>query len=239
MRRLRHVVLGLSTLAVIAAGGCFGLFQASQSVPDFYAEALSRSGESADQAGDALEQQMVTLHNELQSGESWELQMSDQQVNGWLATDLKQKFPQLLPAEIVEPRVVFREDAAHVACRLDTGKMSTVLSLKLQAYLTEQPNEVAIRIAHVRAGLLPVPLTQLLDRISATALASGLSLRWSQVEGDPVALVTLPTDRDDLRSGVLLEKLAVSPGMLCVAGIADADQPRVAESTAEISRSQR
>ena len=149
--------------------------------PDFYAEALSRSGESADQAGDALEQQMVTLHNELQSGESWELQMSDQQVNGWLATDLKQKFPQLLPAEIVEPRVVFREDAAHVACRLDTGKMSTVLSLKLQAYLTEQPNEVAIRIAHVRAGLLPVPLTQLLDRISGhgagfrpfTALVAG------------------------------------------------------------------
>jgi hypothetical protein len=227
---LRRLFIVLMAMVLIGASSMFGLYRASQSVPEFYELAIEQETAAADRAGDELERQVVAMANDLEAGEHWELALTDEQINGWLATDLREKFPQLLPREVQEPRVAFKDRAAHVACRLDTGRVSTVLSLKLETYLTDQPNEIAVRVQRVRAGLLPVPLTKILDQITAVALQSGVSLRWSQRDGDPVALVAFPTQRPELRPGVVLQRLEVGSGELLVSGRADADEPRVART---------
>jgi hypothetical protein len=241
VRRYRPILLLLAALSIFAAFSSLGLYRASQSVPDFYEEALQFDHQAANIAGEELEQKVVALHNELEAGPNWELCLTDQQVNGWLAADFIEKFPSLLPPEVKEPRVSFQDNAAHVACRVDSGKMSSVLSLKLQAYLTDQPNEIAVRVSQVRAGMLPVPLAKVLDRVSAAALKSGFHLRWAQQDGDPVAVVALPTERPDVRNDVLVETLQIGSGLLRIAGSA-ADEPqspaRVAEASAESVKSQ-
>jgi hypothetical protein len=107
--------------------------------------------------------------------------------------------------------------------------------------LTDQPNEIAVRVSQVRAGMLPVPLAKVLDRVSAAALKSGFHLRWAQQDGDPVAVVALPTERPDVRNDVLVETLQIGSGLLRIAGSA-ADEPqspaRVAEASAESVKSQ-
>jgi hypothetical protein len=205
MHRIRRFGFFGITVAGLVAASVVGLYRASQSVPDFYETALELESVAAGQAGDALERQVVEMANDLEEGDRWELVLTDQQVNGWLATDLTEKFPHLLPPQLQQPRVAFQGKTTFVACQLNSGKVSTVLSLQLDPYLTQRPNEIAVRVRRVRAGMLPVPLTKLLDQISEAAHRSGLSLRWSQVDGDPVALVALPVERPEIRSGVMLE----------------------------------
>ncbi len=47
----------------------------------------------------------------------WSAVFTDEQINGWLAADLPEKFPQLLPPEIQDPRVVFAPGQLQLACR--------------------------------------------------------------------------------------------------------------------------
>jgi hypothetical protein len=237
MHRIRRFGFLGVTVAVLVAASVVGLYRASQSVPDFYETALEIESDAAGQAGDELERQVVAMANDLQEGERWELVLTDQQVNGWLATDLTEKFPELLPPQLQQPRVSFQDETTYVACQLHSGKVTTVLSLQLDPYLTQQPNEIAVRVRRVRAGMLPVPLTKLLDQISDAARRSGLSLRWSQEDGDPVALLALPVERPEIRSGVLLEQLDVATGALVVSGTADERTKADSSSVAHQARS--
>ena len=59
-----------------------------------------------------------------------------------------------------------------------------------------EPDVLALRIRHARAGALPLPLGEVLDRISREARRRQFRLQWKQKQGDPVALVPL-----ELRSG--------------------------------------
>ncbi len=243
MRRIRRIII-LARLSLVSCSWGYCRCTASQSVPKFYELAMELQPEEADQAGDEFERQVVAMASDLEEGHRWSLVLTDHQVNGWLATDLLQKFPNLLPKEVEAPRIAFREQMASLACRVNTEKVSTVLSVNLEAYLTNEPNEIAIRVQRVRAGVLPVPLTKILDQITEVAHQSGISLRWTQREGDPVALVALPVERPELRPGVVLERLEMGTGELVVEGVADdsgtGSQSRLAESTSgETPNSQR
>ncbi len=233
MRFFRWLVIGFFLLVVAIAATLLGLYRASQSVPDFYQAALEFEPEEADKAGDQLEQQVIQLHNDVEQGASWELQLTDAQINGWLATDLPEKFPGLLPGEVEDPRVAFQDGMTHVACRLKTTKLNTVLSLVLDAYLTEQTNEIAIRIDKARAGLVPVPLKGVLESVATAAKQSGLQLRWTQDSGDPVALIQIPTDREDLRSGVVVQSMQIDEGKITVLGTADETSQSASRTSAD------
>lgn len=233
--KVRLFLFGCLSLALLVGMTVFGIYQASQSVPQFYQEALTLKPAEADRAGEELERHVLSLQNELQDRQpDWQLRVTDQQINGWLSSDLHEKFPELLPKDVENPRIQFDDGNASIACRLKVGQISVVLSILLQAYLTDQPNEIAIQVEHVRAGKLPVPLHNLLDQIAAAALDSGVVVRWSQHNGDPVALIRLPASGDTRNSNnLVLQQLNVKPGELQVAGGIDPAQPRVAESVGE------
>ena len=232
------VVLGLTFLLGIAT--CFfAVYRASQSVPDFYQEALVIEIEAARKAGDELEHQIFSAQNQFEDSAAWQLVLTDEQINGWLSTDLNEKFPQLLPTEASEPRVNFVDGQVQIACRINTSKLSTVLSVTIEAYLTDCPNEIAIRFHKVRAGSLPVPLTELLDEISTSGHGVGILVRWTQQAGDPVALIELPTERNERRRGVVLKQLCIFEGRIEMLGTAQLDQSRMTESEDERFNSQR
>ena len=212
---------GLLVLLLILAGGAtlFLGYRATQQVPDFYDEAIRLEPQVQQEAGDALEQHVLQLHNEVRQSGRWEAVFTDQQINGWLAYDLPRKFTEALPPGVSEPRVVIDSSQARIACRYESKRFRSVISLDLEIHLTEEPNVLAVRIHQARAGLLPLPLKRFLDEISAKAGTADVVVRWSQVEGDPVALVTVPT-RHELypRREVHLETVELRDGEVYVAG---------------------
>jgi len=209
MRRLIRITGILGIVVVIGTGVLVGcLYRATQQAPEFYQQALQAPPQQQAAAGDELERQVLDLRNDLRNEGRFDVEFTHDQINGWLAADLPEKFPQLLPRGVSDPRIAFEPRLTRLACRYEDSRISAVVSLDADVYLTEDPNVVAVRLRDVRAGSLPIPLGQFLDQISRHATNAGLPLQWSETEGDPLALITVPPLIDD-RSNTLLHLDAI------------------------------
>jgi hypothetical protein len=207
------VVLGLLGVAVL------GLFNAVHREPEFYQQAMLVEPNIHADAGDELEQGILDLHNDVRTVGTWEATFTEEQINGWLVSDLPEKFPRVLPRGTQEPRIAIDKDAIRVACRFDNGKIKTVISMALGVDLTTETNTLAVRVSKLRAGLLPVPLKHFLDKISTAARRGDIPLRWRQANGDPVALVTIPVSHEDYaHREIYIDSIELRDGEVYLAG---------------------
>ena len=222
MRRLLRLAFWFCLLALLLlAVTAFVLYRGTQHVPEFYQQALTPtiSPQRELEIGDDLEREVLELHNAATKPGRWEAEFTDEQINAWLASILPKNHPRALPAEIRDPRVKITAQSAQLAWRLQTERFETVISLQADVYLTDQPNQVAVRLHAVRAGWVPVPLSQILERVSEAARRGGVDLSWSQQEGDPVALVRVPARHPEFEDREFsLEKIELADGKLRLAG---------------------
>lgn len=216
---VRLIIVALFLLTAFAGVGGFLLYSASRHEPQFYRQALQIEPEAQREAGDALEQSVLNLHNSARDEGRWEAVFTEAQINGWLAADLPEKFPHMLPAGTDLPRVSIDPEQIKIACRYQRGKVNTVISFNLGVNLTTEPNTLAVRVSKVRAGALPVPLKRFLAPITKAGADSDIELRWSQVDGDPVALVTVPHQHEDYaHREIYLESIEMRDGEIALAG---------------------
>lgn len=219
MRKLMRIgaisfALLLAIVGLVLVGGWWGARQ----VPEFYERALAvEPGQYAEQ-GDRLEENLLELRNDAREEGRWQAVFTDEQINGWLAADLPEKFPRVLPKQLKDPRVAIEPDVARVAARYESRQLTTVISLAVDVHLTDEPNVLAVRIHQVRAGLLPVPLADWLDRVSLAASKGGIPLRWTEQDGDPVALVTIPLGHANADRILRLEQIELRDGELVLIG---------------------
>lgn len=212
--RLFAVVCG--GIALLFAGFLSIGYWAVQREPEFYRQALAHEPERLEVASDELLQHTTALASDVREVGQWQALFTAEQVNGWLAVDVPQNHPGLLPAEIIEPRVLFQSNRVTVGCRLEQAGITTVASLEVEIYMA-RPNVLAIRFCKARAGAVPVPLAPILEHFSTGAAASNLRLEWQQAAGDPVALITLTT-RHDQGTEYFLERLELRDGAMYLAG---------------------
>jgi hypothetical protein len=161
-------------------------------------------------------------------------------LNGWLAADLPEKFPTALPLGLGNPRVAIEDGLLRVAARYQDKKISSVLSFALQIQLADEPNMLAIRIFEVRAGALPIPISGWLEKVRRAIQRTDLVVRWSQTDGDPVALVTIP-EQPTKRSpqSLLLETIAIEPGIVRLSGTttqSDSEKPGQPQPSSVVHR---
>jgi hypothetical protein len=230
-RILRFVLFALALAALAVVLLAWAGYRAARYEPPFYRQALQSDPARQGELGDQMEQTVLDVHNQSRQIGRWEAEFTDEQLNGWLAVDLPAKFPELLPPQIRDPRIVIESQRARFACRVSSDAVSAVVSFTLELYLTDEPNTLAIRIGKVRAGALPVPLRQFLDPISTAASNSRIPLRWSQAGGDPVALLTIPSKHEELAEGeVHLDTIELREGSVYEAGSTAPDDPPPPES---------
>jgi hypothetical protein len=216
-RKLRIAVIAFSCLLVLALVGAVVIYQASQHVPEFYAQAITVDPRAQVQASQEMGARVTTLYNDARRKGEWQAMFSAEQINGWLAVDLVEKHGDALPAEISDPRVEITPDTVTLALQYDDGGIATVFSLGVDVFISQE-NEVAFRVRRARAGALPLPLGDILDRVSTAATELELPLRWTEIDGDPVAVLTIaPADSesDDL---LILEKIELRAGEIYLSG---------------------
>jgi hypothetical protein len=225
-----RVVAWAVVCGLLVAAGMSWLYHLSQWQPSFYAPSIPLDRQAAKQAGDQLERSLLAAHNEVVDRRRWQLALADDQVNGWLATVLPEKFPQVLPDFIEDPRVQFRAGQAELACRYQGPKFSAVASLVVEPFLAEQPNVIAVRLRHARLGALPGLKKRLVEQASREARRRGIALQWTQLEGDPVALIPLAVTDTGEQTDLRLEHLELREGQLILTGRAGKqDAPIVAK----------
>ncbi len=231
---LRYFLISLFVFAGLLSLTMFGLYQAAQREPEFYHQALLIKSEDSQAAGRQLEQSVFDLHNDVRQEGTWEAVFTEEQVNGWLEADLPNKLPNLLPRGTQEPRVSISPDGIRMACQFDNGKFRSIISLALDVGLTDETNTLAVRVSKLRAGSLPVPLKQFLDRIAAQAKRGNVSLRWRQVDSDPVALISIPVTHEDYaHREIYVDSIELRDGAVYLAGHTERIAPAMLHATAQ------
>jgi len=213
MISLRTFTLVTGTLAA-----CCGLvvYRAARSVPEFYETTTAIPEAEADKAGHEFTATTVSLAGQVRREGDWSALFTDAQVNGWLAVDLPQKHPELLPPGYEQPRVRFTDQGLQLGVRYHLAGVPTIVWIDVDIQMTGA-QEAAFRFRRVRAGLLPLPLGQILDALTQVADDLDLPMRWTTVEGDPTAIVGLLSMGDDgMRYD--LDALELTDGELYLSG---------------------
>ena len=216
-KKLRIAALiGCGLLLVIAAGLC-GLYWAVKQEPDFYRQAVQVDPAIQRKASDQMLQRAAALRSDLEKQGRWQALFTAEQINGWLAVDLVENYPDMLPESFRDPRVQIQPDQMTLACRLKQGTLEGVVTLTVEPYLAE-PNLLALRIRKARAGLVPMPLAEILDAVSEAAGQMDLHLRWRRTDGDPVALISFSPLKTQDGELVQIETLQLGEGEIYLAG---------------------
>lgn len=214
--RWRLVLAFLAVVLVLLAGGGVWLYTTLQAVPAFYQEALAADPVQLEQANKQMLRRTATLNNELRKSGDWSAVFTQQEINGWLALDVPKNHPDLLPAEVQNPRVKIAPEAVLAGARYD-GDVSTVISLELEVWL-QRPNVVGVRLRALKLGELPYRLDQAVDEVVRAAREWGMAVEQSQVDGDPLLLITLTGDLESEGREVILEQLELRDGEVFVSG---------------------
>lgn len=224
MPRRRSVFASLLVLVTVASGA----YWAQRQVPDFYQEALVAEPDPVKRqaAAKTFVQRTLTLIDDLRESDAWAQQFEEAQVNAWLAEELHAKYGDLVPPEVSEPRVRFVDGAVLLGFRYSGPDWDGVVSLTLEPRVDE-PNRLSIEIASVQAGLIPIPLDTVTERISQRLTAEGWQAEWREADGHDVLVVEL--DRADDVDHAVLETVAVAEGKLLVAGSRKSAEERESE----------
>jgi len=187
-----RIFVGLSAALALTAAIFVGFaMRAVHQVQPFYTAALEVDSNTLADESHAMERRVATLVSDAKQQPSWRAVFSDREVNGWLAVALEEKFADLLPTSIVDPRVAFEAEEVVIGFRYQGKDFTTVISVRAKAWISDA-DVVAIRMLSAHVGTLPIPLTKIVDHINKAAHKLQVPLRWTQQDGAPVALLSLP-----------------------------------------------
>jgi len=212
-------VFGVILLGVILVAGVvvFSIYRATKHVPRFYEEALAADPSQQRIASEQLASRVTMLYSDTQQRGEWQALFTQQQINGWLAVDLVEKHGDVLPDEVRDPRVEIASDMLTLGFRIEDENVQAVISLGVEPFV-EEPNTISLRFREMQAGSVPLPRGQVVKYVNRAALKLQLPVRWTQIENDPVAIVTIPQQRDEKDRLIRLERLEIHDGEVYLSG---------------------
>jgi len=214
---VRYTLIAVVILLAVAGIGVFVFYRATQHVPDFYTQELAVAPETQESDSDLMLKQATTLHNELHRRCQWKEVITAKAINAWLAVDLPKNHPELLPPGMHDPRVRIGPEGITTACRLDYRTFHGVISLQVSAFV-ESANVIGLRVHKARLGAVPWSLDPVLKGISDAARQNNVHIVWRQIDGDPVALLTLTPVNGGHKNVVHIDTISLEEGQLVVAG---------------------
>lgn len=215
MRKIkrRRLIAGILATALIAIPAA--LWALLRYEPEFYRNVAQLSPEKRQSEAKKFVAQSLQLRNDIVNEAKWEAAFSDEEVNAWLAEDLITHFADQIPEGVHEPRVVFEMDRVNLGFQLDQGPLRSVVWIVAKVRVPGE-NEIALTIEKIRAGVVPIPAENLLDRITKTARDRGLDLRWEHDGEFPVAIIKYTPHLK--RHDVVLERLQLLDGQIRLSG---------------------
>jgi hypothetical protein len=206
-----------STLAILCATPAAAWLSLTYQ-PCYYRDMVLQSREQRQGKARRFVAQGLQLRNDICNEPNWEAVFSDQEVNAWLAEDLVTHFADHLPPEVHEPRVLFELDRIVLAFELRQRGIDSVITVVARPRVPAG-NTVELTLEKIRAGILPVPADNVLDRIVEYARFLGVDVEWMRRDGYPVVLIryTPNLQRDDVQ----LEEVQIRTGQLRLAGRSD------------------
>ena len=222
------------TVAALLAGYAV---VAVRQVQPFYASAIKIAPRKLEASSREMESRVAALYSDAKPPGRWQAAFTDDEVNGWLAVALGEKFPKLLPPEVTDPRVAFVDGGVLVGARWRGERLDAVISIQADAKMVGD-DVLAIRLREVRAGSLLLPLSDVVEQVSLGAAQLEWPLQWTYEDGDPIALLptrnVFSTELERRR----LELIEIRDGELLLAGSTRAESAEqvATQADAAVSR---
>ena len=193
-------LLKLTTLlALICVVFLFFSYRSMHQAPAFHRHSLQQPMDELEQCGDRFESKLLYVQNAIQQQRHWRGVFFEDEINGWMAVDCPTKFPEFIPDVVENPRVDLRDSEVRYAFRFRPNDLSAwfrpFILVVGDVFVAEPEGQIAVRIKSVKSGFIPIPITQVADNITEHLRKSGLDVTWSETEGDPMALISIPADR--------------------------------------------
>jgi hypothetical protein len=186
--------------------------------PSFYRMMVTLPHEQSEAKAKHFVAQSLQLRNDIVNEPTWEAVFSDQEVNAWLAEDLVTHFADQLPPEVRDPRVLFETNRVVFAFQLKKGGVHSVITVVARPRVPEG-NTVELTLEKIRAGIVPVPADNVLDRIIEHARRHGVEVQWERRDGYPVVVMRYTPNL--AREDIQLEELEIRSGQIRLAGRSD------------------
>ncbi len=204
-------------LFIFAAGSLFFfVYQTTQNTPEFYLHLSQQPEEVLAVAGDQFETKVLDVQNAIQQVGNWRGIFREEEINGWLSIDCPAKFPELIPEYVIAPRIQILESEFRLAFRYcpDQNRkyFSPFIVIVGDIFVAEPSGEIALRIKQVKSGVLPIPFARFVEGLSDHVQQNGVDVEWTEFDGDPVALISIPPEH--LRLG---DRLVRVDSVICAA----------------------
>jgi hypothetical protein len=212
----RRIAVLFGLLAVVVAIGGGFLLWSLQQVPEFYQEVLVEQPDLKlrKAQSDKFVQRTVDLTEDFKHSDKWSQEFTQSEVNAWLAEELHTKYAELIPEGVRDPRIKLVDNTILVGFHYSDSKYSGIISAQLRPFVIE-PNRLAVEIQSVKAGSVPLPMEEFLERIRGNLSNDGWQVESAQSNGNQVVILRfLPSES----SQPVLETVKIAPGMLQVAG---------------------
>jgi hypothetical protein len=217
LRLIRTTVLPLVLVALVALMVFWGTLHAARQVRPFYQRALASDPVILRQGSRELQSQVGAFYSDAQQSGDWSAVFTDAQLNGWLATELATTYAEKLPPNIRDPRIAISPHSFSLGFHRRQVGIDTIVSVDADLFLTDR-GELAARLTSVHAGALPLPAAKVAEEIQKVSERWSLPLRWSQVDGDVVALVDIAAAVSTGEQAVVIDTLELREGELFIAG---------------------
>ena len=207
----------LGTLATVSLA--WYVYQSTQKPPEFVVKATAAAPAVVEEKGREFESRVFELQNASEEAGRWRVEFSEEQINGWLNSDLPEKFPNSLPSEVTNPAVSIRQDLMQIGFKISVESFSGYVVIEANAFCTEKRNQLGLQIESSKSGVAPIPLNTWADSLTEALRRSEVLTEWTEVDGRPVALMQLPNSamNDEDRS-VELTGVELVPGKLILSG---------------------
>lgn len=216
-KKTRKLLAGSFALIAVGVGLLAVIVQSVRFVPDFYRQAIAVPAQNRRAESQAFLRQVAEISNSTRREGGWRIELTEEQINAWLASDLPNKHPELMSPDVSEPRIQITDDRLIVAYRQKMALGSMVVALTLRLELPEE-NMLQLHLESAKTGKLPLPLKGMLDSVSEWAREVGLDLDWHRQGSSPVAVVNLNSLEITSDHQVTLRQLELADARLILTG---------------------
>ena len=216
-RRAKRILIrflcGIVAILVPVVIVCRG----SLAEPASYQAALGMTRADAEDYRMEFESKIIELGNIVREKSQWKTTITQAELNGWLADN--REFAKTLPKQVTQPRIVLADARMSVFFRCDIFGFDAIVQGELDVFCTDVPGQIACRIYRVRSGWVPLPIDSFADHLTEGMLAYGAEVEWSEIDGDPVALMLFPEETFHLGKKFLtVQALEIEERKLVITG---------------------
>jgi hypothetical protein len=224
-RKSLFLVLGILVVGPLAIGAILAALIFHD--PEFYRRAEIPPGAERQKWSEEFLTELNDLANGIINYKTWGARFTEQQINSYFEEDFQRlaaaERTSIFPEGVTAPRVAIDGDRIRIGFVYGGKRWRSVLSLDLRVWLAKgEPNAVALEVASMKLGSLPISVQSILERFSEAARRRDIEMSWYRHNGRPVALVRFGSSRKD--PSVQLMYLKLQPGELSVHG-ADRSKP--------------